>query len=411
MFSGGLFLLSVYIIWSSDSLQGLVALSLSLGFFIGILISIWNKKASYIYFIAYICVGFTAIAGMLQSGPLQNLLYKNSVSVRGYYWRAGIEMFLSNWFSGVGIDRYGYFFKEYREPEYSLSYGYEITSSNAHNVPIQMFATGGLITGVLYIAMILYIFKRSFKVLFTINNSEDKILVASVFSLWLVYCSQLIISIENIGLAIWGWVIMGALIGISSDQNSAVLKLNGNSRAHSNTGALQVVTSWILVLVVLIPISFLFRAEKSMLSARDNYNQTNPQDSPKYLALTSEFNNMKLLDYNYQIRFASGLFGMDQIQKAKDLLVEVNEKDPRNLDALHSLAAIAQANKDIVNEIKYLRIIEQLDPWNALNLFNIGILYRDSGDFANMNQYKSKILDFVGSGELLERAKIELVTN
>jgi hypothetical protein len=34
-----------------------------------------------------------ALVGMLQIGPLEKFLYKPSVSVRGYYWRAGLEMF------------------------------------------------------------------------------------------------------------------------------------------------------------------------------------------------------------------------------------------------------------------------------------------------------------------------------
>jgi O-antigen ligase len=42
-----------------------------------------------------------AILGMLQKGPLVSLLYKDSVSVRGYYWRAGIEMFKDSPLTGV----------------------------------------------------------------------------------------------------------------------------------------------------------------------------------------------------------------------------------------------------------------------------------------------------------------------
>jgi citrate lyase subunit beta/citryl-CoA lyase len=35
---------------------------------------------------------FISILGMLQIGPLKDVLYKGSVSIRGYYWRAGLEM-------------------------------------------------------------------------------------------------------------------------------------------------------------------------------------------------------------------------------------------------------------------------------------------------------------------------------
>ena len=96
-----------------------------------------------------------AIFGMLQKGPLTGLLYKPSVSVRGYYWNAAIEMFKSNPLTGVGFDSYGYYFKEFRSIEYPLRYGFELTSSNAHNTFLQLFATGGFFLGISYLTLVI----------------------------------------------------------------------------------------------------------------------------------------------------------------------------------------------------------------------------------------------------------------
>ena len=60
-----------------------------------------------VFFLVLVC----SVLGMLQKGPLQNLLYKDSVSVRGFYWRAAIEMLKSEPLFGVGSDRYGSFFR------------------------------------------------------------------------------------------------------------------------------------------------------------------------------------------------------------------------------------------------------------------------------------------------------------
>jgi O-antigen ligase len=107
-----------------------------------------------------LALGFTSVVvlGMLQVGPLEKYLYKDSVTLRGYYWNAGINMLRENLFSGVGIDRYGANFKLYRDPSFSLRQGYELNSTNAHNVFIQYFATGGLFLGIIYLVLILLMY-------------------------------------------------------------------------------------------------------------------------------------------------------------------------------------------------------------------------------------------------------------
>jgi len=69
-----------------------------------------NKTASYFFGISGITAAIVAVLGTLQIGPLSDLLYKQSVSVRGFYWRAGVEMFKDHPLFGVGVDNYGAFF-------------------------------------------------------------------------------------------------------------------------------------------------------------------------------------------------------------------------------------------------------------------------------------------------------------
>ena len=116
---------------------------------------------------------------MLQVGPLERFLYKDSVSVRGYYWRAGIEMFNDNPLFGVGLDNYGSFFKEYREVGYPLKYGYSLTSTNAHNVFIQHFATGGIFVGTIYLILTAFVFWRG--VVSLLRFEKDERVLRSVF--------------------------------------------------------------------------------------------------------------------------------------------------------------------------------------------------------------------------------------
>jgi O-antigen ligase len=134
-----LVLMLVFAIYRSNARQGLLSIALGSGVFF--IIWIWgkNKKLGLATLVPGFIVMTFSVLGMLQVGPLQQYLYKSSVSVRGYYWRAGLEMLSSHPFFGVGIDRYGSYFKQYREVDYPLNVGFQLTSSNAHNTFIQFF--------------------------------------------------------------------------------------------------------------------------------------------------------------------------------------------------------------------------------------------------------------------------------
>ena len=159
--------------------------------------------------------------GILQIGPLAEIIYKGSISVRGYYWRAGIKMFLNNPVFGVGFDRYGSNFKEYRDITYPLNYGFNLTSSNAHNTFIQFFATGGIFLGLAYLILNGYILKRA---IFALKNfsGSNRLIVAGIFSAWVAFHAQSLVSIDNLGISIWGWVLGGSIIGLSVSASTPV---------------------------------------------------------------------------------------------------------------------------------------------------------------------------------------------
>jgi O-antigen ligase len=157
IFALGLSALLLFSIYRSNARQGLLAYALGVGIFLVIWLWINNKRLGFLAAVLGIIIFIISILGMLQVGPLEKYLYKPSVSIRGFYWRAGIEMLINRPFFGVGIDHYGSYFKEFREVNYPLTYGFQITSTNAHNTFIQFFATGGVILGLTYLVLNGYI--------------------------------------------------------------------------------------------------------------------------------------------------------------------------------------------------------------------------------------------------------------
>ena len=213
-----------YQIIFSHSIQGIFVCAIGsaavLFFFIR---SKWvSKNLQYAYLIAVFSVGLISIMGMLQKGPLASLIYKTSVSLRGEYWAAGLNMGLSNPLTGVGLDSYGNWYRLYRRPSAMILPGPSIVSDSAHNVFIDFFASGGFPLLIAYISIQVLVVVSIWRILknLSIFSFTPVALIAS----WLGYTSQSVISINQIGLAVWGWVLGGAIIGYSFLENKDVTK-------------------------------------------------------------------------------------------------------------------------------------------------------------------------------------------
>jgi hypothetical protein len=354
--------------------------------------------------------GVFAILGMLQIGPLTNYLYKGSVSVRGYYWRAGIEMFKDEPFFGVGFDRYGAYFKEFREVGYPLIYGFNLTSSNAHNLPIQMFSTAGAFTGIAYLAILGFIIWRGV-VGIKSNQGSERLLVASVFSAWLAYQAQSIISIDNIGISIWGWVLGGVVVGVSRQGIEANVESGKRSKPAGNKvnfNLKQVFISTAAVAVALGAVVPLYQAEKNMFETRMRFNPTVPESKTALYEYATKTLSTQLLEPGYKITAGNYLAASGFTTEGLNVLKEVVLSDPQNLDALASLAEFNQQLGNLDEIIKYRLQIAQYDPFDAINYLQLGRSYKLTGDLVKMNEMRVKIMSFAPGTEEAKQANLEL---
>jgi O-antigen ligase len=199
----------------SNSIQGIFVCGIGsatvLFFFIR---SKWeSRNLQFAYLITVSSVGLISILGMLQKGPLSSFIYKPSVSFRGEYWAAGFNMGLSNPLTGVGLDSYGNYYRLYRRQSALERPGPSVVSDSAHNVFIDFFASGGFPLLVAYISiqtLVIIAVWRIFK-----SARSFRVTPVALVAAWLGYISQSVISINQIGLAAWGWVLGGAIIGYS----------------------------------------------------------------------------------------------------------------------------------------------------------------------------------------------------
>ena len=151
-----------------------------------------------------------ALMGTLQKGPLSSVLYKETVSLRGEYWHAGWQTGLSNPIFGAGFDSYGDWYRRSRRESALTLPGIDTVSNTAHNVYLDIFAFGGWPLLISYVLLALLVIGSILK--FTLRNRKFDSKFVGLTSVWICYQLQSTISINQIGLAIWGWIFGAAII-------------------------------------------------------------------------------------------------------------------------------------------------------------------------------------------------------
>jgi tetratricopeptide (TPR) repeat protein len=347
-----------------------------------------------------------AIAGMLQKGPLAALLYKASVSVRGFYWDAAIEMFRNYPLTGVGFDHYGYYFKELRSVEYPLRYGFDLTSSNAHNTFLQMFSTGGLFLGLSYLVLVISTLIVGLK-LVKDSDSNQRVLSLGLLSAWIAFQAQSVISIDNIGISVWGWLLTGSIFGLASKkelQKNLIEPSKASRMSKNQINVLPFLISTAILIPALILSVLLMRIERNSFMAKnifENYAaqaDKNSAISQQILRLLDQHSGYvlenKIADQNYKVQIAYDFFNSGKQQESIRIAKELVKSNPRNLYALDAVALLSRELKDPTTEIQARKSIEKLDPWNGKNYLQLMILYKATGDITNAQLMLDKILSF-----------------
>lgn len=269
----------------------------------------FNQATTVIYTLVCSVGGAFALLGALQIGPLSSLIYKPSVSFRGQYWLAAWNAGQSHPFTGVGMDAFGDWYRRSRDIQALTSPGVNIATNAAHNVPLDMFAFGGWPLFLTYLA-IMGLGAWSLLRAINRNKSYDPILVV-LTTTWVGYQLQSIISINQIGLAIWGWILTGAVIAYERFTRIETEEINTTKhrRARQSSQDLKAVLGGfafgLLGLILALPpfvsdVSWqsaqesrtVEKVEASMISS-----YSNPQNSMRYITNIQLLENSNLPDF------------------------------------------------------------------------------------------------------------------
>lgn len=334
------------VIFRTQSTQGYIASLLSI--FVFIIIFYWykNRLISYILFAFMISLGFAAILGMLGKGPLSYYLYKVSVQSRGDFWRSAITTIEAHPFFGVGIDSFGDYYLKYRD-EIAISHPWTEYTDNAHNFFLQYATTSGLPMTILQLILVIFTLIGFLQILRAQPAFNGYI--AALFTSWLVFQVQSLISPGNLPMIFWNAILSGTLIGISI--------LIGPQGKIPNIQQPNLLTqtriqSYILVFGGILVMFPLFNTDKLQLQAMNTGNgdlaisvaQAYPESVVRYQLITRELLNSNLFPQ-----------ALDLARSA----VNFNSNSP-NLWALILINPIAPLDERITAKAEILK----LDPLN-----------------------------------------------
>ena len=217
-------LIAIFHLYFSKSTQGPVVFGAGSLLLVFIFLKSSNHKNLnlQIYTVASLTILFCAILDIFQKSPWKPVLYSSTVSTRGDYWRAGIDMGLSHPFFGVGLDKYLEWYRISRDDvTFSRAWSTEVTDS-AHNIFIDYFAFGGFLLLGIFILLNLFVIRKVIQMIFNKNGYDTSL--TGLIIIYAGYLLQSLISPIHLGLAIWGWVSMGLILGVKPDGDIKVVQ-------------------------------------------------------------------------------------------------------------------------------------------------------------------------------------------
>lgn len=219
--------LALFNIDKSNSQQGLLVFLIGCASvtFVYFVTRLQSKKINFTGSIVLIVSLIVLVLDIFQKAPWQSIFYKESVSARGDFWRAGWKMTTENPVFGVGPDGYRDSFKIFRDLKAVIRPGADDVTDSAHNIFLDISSSGGFVLLLAYVViqgLVLYSIVTSLRAQKQFNAAYTALVGA-----WIAYQAQSIISINSLGLGIWGWVLGGLIIGYRDDQQIHVRKFSG----------------------------------------------------------------------------------------------------------------------------------------------------------------------------------------
>jgi len=265
------------------------------------------------------------------------------------------------------MDTYGDWYRRLRDDHALINPGPNVISNAAHSVVMDQFAYGGWPMLLTYLAVLVLVIIALVKV--SIRQREFDFAFIALAVAWICYQVQSLISINQIGLAIWGWLLGGAVIAYerstrsrnqedtkSINSSPKKSRINTKQSFGLSTTMVSVLGGVVGLLIASPPYSSDAKWKSALGSGSiETVEQAltpsylNPPSSFRYASASQLFESNKLYDQAYKYAKIAIEFNPDSFD-AWNLLYYIQKSTPADRElAKKNLERLDPKNKELFN--------------------------------------------------------------
>jgi O-antigen ligase len=346
---GGISAASIIGVYLTNSWQGFFNLFAGITAGLVLLLFRWERYiGAYLVLGGSIAAGIIVGLGIFNKGPLADFIGKASLEARRLYWESAVQIIKSNPIFGVGFDGFGDWYRRGRSEEAATSNG-GLLSTSAHNVPLDIGVGGGLPILLIYCGLN---FLAVLKIVQMIKSSNSMhVSYISICAAWVSYQTQSLISINQIGLGIIGWILLGLVLGyrpIFEIDHSQRRPIKSNKTSNSFASFISPIIGLTIGLIVAMPPFVVANKFYSSLKSSDiKVVQVAalqaPLDSQRMLVAAQVLENNKFYE------------------ESIEMLRKVNSNFPDSFEAWRYLSTLTKATT--LDKQEATRQMRRLDPF------------------------------------------------
>jgi len=354
---GLMVIIDLLIVLSTGSIQGFMIFVAGVG--LSGYLYLRSKVKLRVLRIPYIVVTFLGVAitimGLSNKGPLAKFLFAPSIVFRTDYWHAGWQMTLDHPVFGVGLDSYGDWYRSSRGLLSTIRTNPDRIANTAHNIFLDISSNGGIAFISAYLALNIIAFRAAIRVLK--RDTQFRPYFVAIFSTWFGYLIFSAISINQVGVGIWGWLFTGALIGyeIATKEESLSMNLSNKPGKRKNkqsfpagAGVLGFISLAVGFALAFVP----FNADTKFKTALMSRDLTRMMQSNDVLGTTAFHIEMTL----------DAAASNNLIPQARDISSYLIKRFP--LDFMGWKSRWYLANTSVSEKSEALAKMRELDPYN-----------------------------------------------
>jgi hypothetical protein len=313
-------------------------------------------------------------------------------------------MFQAHPLLGVGIDRYGEYYREHAVQDQFVQ---GMFTNNAHNVYLHLLATGGLTLFIPYLLLLAFVMWLAVKSLKSASG-QSKGIAATYLGIWLGFLLLNIVTIDNIGVGIWLWIIGGVIIGRSAGLNSATNSIpeskasKKNNKNNPEISLAPNIAAFALVIVMLVICVPLLNNSAKLIELKFNLKSL---DQASYSSALIDSADSQAHDSQSLANLVSFAVQKNDLETALTISKMIEKADPRAFYASFFPAVIYEGTNKRELAVPYREKLLVIDKWNTQNMLELVKSYIEMKEVEKATELASNIEKLYPGSENSNKAK------